>query len=98
MTDPGNAKIDLDAVLVEAVRGLTVLDAEAIEALAEFLEGNCERLGVARSPAEWARLRSRHWMLGHLLDGTGKRLGMLRRVSAPERFGRYGRASRDVSI
>jgi hypothetical protein len=80
MTVFAAGKTDLDGVLAEAVRALAVLDAEAIEALAEFLQGNPERVELPGSSAEWARLCSRRWILGHLLDGTGKRLEMLRRV------------------
>jgi hypothetical protein len=96
MKDFVDRKADLDAVLAEAVRALTVLDAEAIEALAEWLEGNSEKIGRPGLSADWARLRSRRWILGYLLDGTGKRLEMLRRVSIPEtQYGaRGGRAIR----
>lgn len=98
MKDFANGRADLDAVLAEAVRALTVLDAEAIEALAQWLEGNSEKVGRPGLSAEWARLRSRRWILSHLLEGTGKRLEMLRRVSLPEaRFGGYdGRAVHSV--
>src|SRR5271163_5193001 len=98
MTLFADGKTDLVGVLAEAVRALAVLDAEAIEALAEWLEGNSEKVGRPGSSAEWVRLRSRHWILGHLLDGTGKRLEMLRRVSIPEaRYGVYGsRAIRET--
>ena len=90
MTDRADAMTDLEAVLVEAVRALAVLDAEAIEALAEFLEGNPGGLKLPLTGAHCARVRSGHWILGHLLDGTRQRLEMLRRVSAPrERFGGY---------
>jgi len=99
MTDRVHGKIDLEAVLAEALRALAVLDADAIEGLAEFLEGNSASLVLPRSAAEWMRLRSRHWVLGHLLDGTGRRLEMLRRVCSPSgRLGNYGdRSLRGVS-
>ena len=98
MTVFADGKTDLDGVLAEAVRALAVLDADAIEALAEWLEGNSERAGQPGSSAEWVQLHSRLWILGHLLGGTGKRLEMLRRVSLPaERFGGYdGRAVHNV--
>jgi len=91
MTDFFDGKADLEAVLAEAVRALSMLDAGAIEALAAFLEGNPEWVRLPRCPGDWERLRSRQWILGHLLDGTLQRLEMLRRVaSPPRRFGAYG--------
>jgi len=91
MTDPVHGKTGLEVVLEEALRALTVLDAEAIEGLAVFLEGNSGRVELPRSAAEWERLRWRQWILGHLLDGTGRRLEILRRLSSlPERRGSYG--------
>ena len=98
MTVFADGRTDLDGALAEAVRALAVLDAGALEALAEFLQGNPERVKLPDSSAEWVRLRSRRWILGHLLDGTGRRLEMLRRVSLPaERFGAYdGRAVHSV--
>jgi hypothetical protein len=80
---------ELDTLLARAIQALAVLDAEAIEVLAESLAAN----GGTRlpcSPAEWARARSQHWVLGHLLGATADRLAMLRRVSALPRFGAYG--------
>jgi hypothetical protein len=84
-------KTDLEGVLAAATRALAVLDADAIEGLAEFLEGHSGNLDLPRSAAEWKRLRSRQWIFGHLLEGTGRRLEMLRQVSpAPERLASYG--------
>jgi len=91
MTKQGSATTDLEFVLVEAIRALAQLDAAAIERLAESLERVPVKLDLPRSSAEWARLRSRHWILGHLLAGTGQRLEMLRQLaSPPERLRSYG--------
>lgn len=91
MTEFSDGKADLDAVLAEAVQALSVLDAGVIEALAEFLEGNPERVRLPGCSGDWERPRSRRWVLGHLLDGTWQRLEMLRRVASPaEDFGSYG--------
>ena len=82
--------LDLASILAEAIRALTVLDAEAVEALAESLEGNLENVALPISSSEWAQLRSRHWVLRHLLTGTGQRLQMLQRISSsPARFANY---------
>lgn len=91
MTERVQGKVDLEAALGAALRALTVLDADALEELREFLEGNSASVERVRSAAEWMQLRSQQWILGHLLEGTGRRLEMLQRVSSfPELPGSYG--------
>jgi hypothetical protein len=83
--------VDLGMLLAEAIEALAVLDVAAIEALGQFLEDDRGRIALPHSPAAWARARSLHWILGHLLGGTANRLAMLRRVSVlPSGFGAYG--------
>jgi hypothetical protein len=96
MKRQAGAAAELEAVLDEAIGALSRLDAEAAEALAERLEAAAERPEPPPPGAELSRLRSRHWILGHLLAGTWGRLEMLRRLSSPpEDLGGYGgRAAR----
>jgi hypothetical protein len=81
MATSGEDRVELERLLAEAVQALTVLDAAAIEALAEFLEEDSGGVRLPSSSPEWARARSRQWILGQLLRGTADRLAMLRRVS-----------------
>jgi hypothetical protein len=94
MPSQDSAATDLEfviSIIAEAIRALSQLDAEAIEGLAEHLERLPVQLALPRSLQGWARLRSRQWILGHLLAGTGQRLEMLRQLSLPpERLGSYG--------
>jgi len=87
--------VSLEALLEAAVRGLSALDAAALESLAEDLAGASAghsdrsprvaalRVELPRDREGWRRAESGRWVLGHLLGATGERLRMLRRVSAP---------------
>ena len=102
MTQPANPsgkQIQLDALFDSAVAALTVLDAEAIESLAETLSEARHHVALPKSPAEWERAASRRWIFAHLLGETARRLAILRRVSAPgARFGAYGGKAADDSL
>ena len=94
MMQPTNStgdRIKLDTLFEDAIAALSILDAEAIEALVESLSGDRVRVELPRSPAEWEKTAAHRWVFGHLLGETARRLTMLRRISAPSaRFGAYG--------
>ena len=81
MTERVQGKIDLEAALGAALRARRPRRRRPRRS-SGFLEGNSASVERPRSAAEWMQLRSQQWILGHLLEGTGRRLEMLQRVSS----------------
>lgn len=90
--------VSLALLLQQTTEGLAALEAEKIEAIVDGFEKLAHNsvaghagLCMPDSPLEWERARDQHRVLGLLLALTGRRLRILRRLSAPaSSFYRYG--------